>query len=340
MNKRNLYLLSFFALALLFISACQQAKQPACVDECSEERCSNSEYVSCVTQGDGCKHEVNEGVLKGKCDVECTSKLDCEQGMACSENYQCVAPKPMCGNGIQEAGEICSTCPADAKGCSIKVCGDKVKSSNENCGNCPSDAGCGKGESCIDNDCVSLDWFKGEFGQWCKWIKTESKSSQLDISTFGKSFSTCGTQDSSSKMVDERVGILENAWYCKTKDGSMLPFPVVGAVELKKLTNINKVQLLQSGIADDWSAKEVEVFVSADSTNGNDGHWKKVAVGSMPSSNLQNLDIVFTPISARWVKVSVAGTWEAAGDKFAMGEMKVYESDPYCEDKGPGPLSS
>lgn len=48
-------------------------------------------------------------------------------------------PGPVCGNGIKETGESCSTCPRDVPGC--PVCGNGRPESGETCANCPLDLG-------------------------------------------------------------------------------------------------------------------------------------------------------------------------------------------------------
>ena len=335
-NLKILIVLSAF-IAILFLSSCQQLQlvKEKCVDECSEDSCNGFEYVSCLTSEDGCKDKINEGLLKGKCNIECVSKLDCEAGFVCSSDYKCKAPEPVCGNGIQEKEENCLTCPADVE-CMVVGCGDGSKSASENCGNCPDDAGCASEETCIDNKCVTTGYFKGEgpsTERWCQWRPTKSKTPNLPPSEFGRSYSNCPFGDTSSKLVDGMIKDLDAAWYCKPKVGN-LKFPVEAAVELKKLTNVNNVQVVQSAVTDDWNAQNVDVLVSADSTDGKNGHWKKVASAELPNSYSKNKDIQFVPISAKWVKLSVAKAW--GNSKFGLAEMKVYESEIYCEKPGPG----
>lgn len=70
-------------------------------------------------------------------------------------------PEPiLCGNGVCDGTEICSTCPVDCGSCpNPPLCGDGLCESNkgENCSDCPTDCGpcpCTTGASCTsDQDC-------------------------------------------------------------------------------------------------------------------------------------------------------------------------------------------
>ncbi len=79
--------------------------------------------------------------------------LPCATGHECKKD-KCV---PLCGNGIVNTGETCSSCPADVtcgsgevcqSGECVPLCGNGVVDSSENCNTCPADSPCSEGELC------------------------------------------------------------------------------------------------------------------------------------------------------------------------------------------------
>ncbi len=62
----------------------------------------------------------------------------CGTGKACTDEGQCVALGPVCGNGMCEAGESNASCPADCKPTG-PVCGNGMCETGETNANCPAD---------------------------------------------------------------------------------------------------------------------------------------------------------------------------------------------------------
>lgn len=73
----------------------------------------------------------------------------CGSGKACTDEGQCVALGPVCGNGFCETGETNASCPADCKPAAA-VCGNGMCENGESNASCPADckpagAVCGNG---------------------------------------------------------------------------------------------------------------------------------------------------------------------------------------------------
>lgn len=79
----------------------------------------------------------------------CVDDWECGSGGRCV-NGQCIYP-PVCGNGICEAGETQTNCPADCG--SPPICGDRKCESGETRQNCPQDCSA----ICGDGICESIE---------------------------------------------------------------------------------------------------------------------------------------------------------------------------------------
>ncbi len=67
-----------------------EEEKPSCTDECSSDSCDGYKFISCETTEEGCKSEVNNGFIKGKCNVECISDSDCKINERCSIEFSCI----------------------------------------------------------------------------------------------------------------------------------------------------------------------------------------------------------------------------------------------------------
>ncbi len=72
---------------------------------------------------------------------------------------------PLCGNGVADPGEDCTTCPRDVQcgpgeecigGVCEPLCGNSVVDAGEDCDTCPADVPCAPGEGCVNGACERL----------------------------------------------------------------------------------------------------------------------------------------------------------------------------------------
>ena len=62
------------------------------------------------------------------------------ESVTLSESPPTPSPNPVCGNGVQEAGETCQTCLQDSVGCGTpNPCGNGIVDAGESCNTCPKD---------------------------------------------------------------------------------------------------------------------------------------------------------------------------------------------------------
>ena len=101
----------------------QQEVKPTCSDECSTDTCSGFDFISCEIKSDGCKDKINQGIIKGKCDVECTTNSHCNQNYEC-KSYNCVA-KPV---EVKETPDTESTSKLNA----LQTCYKRAKECSDN----------------------------------------------------------------------------------------------------------------------------------------------------------------------------------------------------------------
>ena len=93
---------------------------------------------------------------------------DATGGLVDNENeiyFVTIARDPVCGNGVIDPGEDCSTCPADVPcppgeecvgGICQPLCGNGVVDPGEDCEICPADVICPPGDECVDGICQVL----------------------------------------------------------------------------------------------------------------------------------------------------------------------------------------
>ena len=101
-----------------------------CSDECSADTCDDKEYISCLTQSDGCKDEVNRGRIIDKCGVECLRDSDCRSDKECDGSKCRNTDEPICTpKTCLNLGYECGTWN--------NGCGSSI-----DCGNCDTDESC------------------------------------------------------------------------------------------------------------------------------------------------------------------------------------------------------
>jgi len=108
----------------------QQEVKPTCSDECSTDTCSGFDFISCEIKSDGCKDKINQGIIKGKCNVECITNSHCNQNYEC-KSYKCVA-KPVEVKETQDTESTSKlnalqTCYKRAKECSDNIIGVELE---------------------------------------------------------------------------------------------------------------------------------------------------------------------------------------------------------------------
>ena len=167
-------------VVVLFITSCSETL----VGEAVSLGCSDRSVTSCRGNQDGSINTVERGRTRTYTD-SCRSSPDsttmdatdysCRGDVSrrscrtrCdSLTEACVAGRCIvrCGNGVQDAGENCLTCPVDVSCAAgeecqdsvcVPLCGNSVINEGENCLTCPVDNSCAAGEECQDSVCVPL----------------------------------------------------------------------------------------------------------------------------------------------------------------------------------------
>jgi len=137
---------------------------------CGDKNCDTGKGETCKTCGadcGACSNGCTEAQAPGCTDCAC-EKCVCDKdafccqtawdGICVQECVECGQKCPgvtLCGNGVCNAGESCSSCPSDCGPCG-PVCGDAKcdPAGNENCQTCPTDCGPCK-PFCGDGVCAS-----------------------------------------------------------------------------------------------------------------------------------------------------------------------------------------
>ncbi|MBM4345865.1 MAG: hypothetical protein FJ100_21035 [Deltaproteobacteria bacterium] len=176
---------------------------------CGDKACDPSKGENCKTCGldcgpcsDGCKEAPAPGCDGCSCQ-DCVCKKDpfcCQSawdGLCVQECVECGQKCPgvtLCGNGVCNSGESCSSCPMDCGPCG-PVCGDAICSPDgkENCQTCPVDCGpckpvCGDGVCAFDPSGFAL-----ETCQSCPKDCGPCKPSCGDFKCDAKAGETCKT---------------------------------------------------------------------------------------------------------------------------------------------------
>ena len=63
--------------------------EPGCQDLCTEDFCNVFNSIECIESAIGCNTEKDNGIILGKCGVNCLSDLNCKTGQVCTHNYKC-----------------------------------------------------------------------------------------------------------------------------------------------------------------------------------------------------------------------------------------------------------
>ena len=133
--------LLFFALAITGCDECLGDTDCPGSAVCA----SDGQCVECVSSRDcGASEQcrANLCVPDG-----CTSDAQCPVGFECAAG-ECTLPGSTCGDFVCDAGESCSTCPADCEPCS--TCGDGACTGAESCSSCALDCGECQSRTCAD----------------------------------------------------------------------------------------------------------------------------------------------------------------------------------------------
>lgn len=139
---------------------------------CNELACGNGGdnnsteeiWLSCVTSKTCCYQGT---VFSG---TSCCAAYGGSTGEIFTSESSCQATTNLCGNGVTNTGEDCSSCPADikcatgqycsaggiCKADSTDPCGNGQKESGETCSSCPEDIACTSGNYCQNGVCISI----------------------------------------------------------------------------------------------------------------------------------------------------------------------------------------
>ncbi len=93
-------------------------------------------YVTSITRSFGSPY-----CNGGQCQADCDANVGAyTKGYMILKDTTVQPPQPICGNGVQEAGEDCSTCFQDSVGCgTTNPCGNGIVDAGESCETCPRD---------------------------------------------------------------------------------------------------------------------------------------------------------------------------------------------------------
>lgn len=325
-----LIFLGLFLSLMLFISACQQPQpvppQKSCSDECSDSSCSLYNYIACTTSLEGCKVKSDEGIVKGKCDVECLSAFDCQFGNECNSNFKCqkkAEPKPkttlsLCGNGNIDAAENCGNC-IDVK-----------------CSSAPA-----LKTTCINDICIPYDKrhfeYNSEIRKYCGYTQVDSNAENI-ASKVISSKGSCSLQindevtSDSSQLLDGGITYVEQQWNCGTQSAKPIDMPQSAIFQLDKEYVINKFILVQNSASNDdaRNVRDYSIEVSSDSTNGNNGYWTTVYEGQLKNKYQTKDQKQFPPISASWVKITIKNLHNPNSNIFTLAEFQLFEARNFC----------
>ena len=218
----------------------------------------------------------------------------------------------------------------------ISTCGNGIQDKGETCGTCPQDIPCREGYSCINQQCEIIG-LKPKGRQYCGYLpgyytKRDKGQNIAILST--DFFQTCISQDvpssTADKLVDNKYRFTENIWMCINKPS--LTLPQYASIKLDKEYIINHARLLSSYLGnDDANVKEFTISISIDSTDGKNGHWRTVAKDKLKNTYEAHIDVFFDPVSAKWIKVTVNSLWNQPFNKFGLSELKIYEATYVCD---------
>ena len=333
--KKLLFIIVPLALIIL-ISACQRSPpvlpgiEPVqCTDECSSDSCNGFNYISCLTTSDGCKDKSDEGIIKGKCGVECLSTFDCATTQICSKSYKCETKQ-----------KVSPTIPTDA----IGVCGNGKIDSGENCGNCI-DAKCSSAiqasESCINNMCKKYESRNFEYFQdierYCGYTSSDYNPDNVALKAI-KSTQTCTHKindvviATAAQLFDGGITDVSKQWSCGTQSSQPISMPQSAAFELEKDIVSNRMKLVQNSAGSD-DARNTNMYsieTSVDSTNGKNGYWIKIHEGNLRNRYQSVEEIRFKPTSMKWIRVNVLSLHKPSSNIFTLSELEVYEARYKC----------
>ncbi|MBS3149383.1 discoidin domain-containing protein [Candidatus Woesearchaeota archaeon] len=329
--KKSIFLV-FLISIILFVSACQQAQQQpdetqkSCSDECSSESCTGSNFISCTTSSEGCKVKSDEGLVKGKCNVECLSTFDCQLGYECGNNFKCqkkVEQKPkdtlsLCGNGNIDSGETCSNCQ------------DVECSSSSDLKT-----------SCINNICKPYDKrhfdYHEDIRKYCGYTFNDFNPENIALKVVD-SMESCSLQindevtATSKQLFDGYITYPKNQWSCGTQSSTPISMPQYATIQLDKEYVISKFTLVQNSAAkdDNRNVADYSIGVSTDSTNGKNGYWRTIYEGKLQNRFQSKKEILFPPTSAKWVKLNVNSLYNSNSNIFTLAELQIFEARFLC----------
>ncbi len=301
---------------------------PLCEDTCSASSCVGAERVACVEQANGCLAEEPQGVVLGQCGVACVVDADCGADEMCGNDYQCYAEYLADMPVADSFPDLDITSDVFLQQRAAHQCGNGVADVGETCGTCPEDAGCDEGYACRFGSCEFIGLTSTTGVVYCGYnrgsYREEDYSGNAVSDHAVSSYATCGNPDA---LIDQRYAMSNTRWTCYDVD-----FPQYASVELAEETIVNRLRLLASHMGNnDFTVSGLRVYFSADSTDGVNGHWMLVADNlAMGQGYKEPLDIFTDPISTKWVRVEVLGTRGETGDRFALGELIVYEAPYVC----------
>ncbi|HLC73520.1 MAG TPA: hypothetical protein VJH20_02690 [Candidatus Nanoarchaeia archaeon] len=332
--KKFLFIIVPLTLILL-ISSCQRSPpvlpgiEPVqCTDECSSDSCNSFNYISCLTTSDGCKDKSDEGIIKGKCGVECLSTFDCATTQLCSKSYKC------------ETKQKDIPTPTEVKG----VCGNEKIDSGENCGNCI-DARCSSAiqasESCINNICKKYEAHNFEYFQdirkYCGYTSSDYNPDNVALKSI-KSIETCTLKindivtATAAQLFDGGIIEVSKQWSCGTKSSQPISMPQSAAFELEKDTVSNRMKIVQNSAGNDdgRNINKYTIETSVDSTDGKNGYWIKIHESNLRNKYQTVEEIRFEPTSIKWIRVNVLSLHNPTSNIFTLAELEVYEARYMC----------
>ncbi|MBI1935571.1 hypothetical protein HYS31_03960 [Candidatus Woesearchaeota archaeon] len=124
-------------------------EKPACINQCSSNRCEGFSYILCLSGEDDCKSEINKGIVKGKCGVECNQDSECSNAKKC-QSYKCEC-SDKCSSDSCSGFEFIS-CESDLDGCKNSIRRGLIKGK---CNvDCVSNSDCSSNYECLTYKCI------------------------------------------------------------------------------------------------------------------------------------------------------------------------------------------